>query len=560
MPKPSRLCHSGSGVLLCVVVALLTVATAQATWAANKFSAIRVDERTAHFNMYAGSFLIPEPVFFSADYEYDGSQGWPVYVGVEVHRGGSRHSAFGYVPFKINTGQPKGRAKCRVSTVADRMPTVTSPISTNQIVFKMYKAGGGAFYTKAFDLDCIWPKPFADITRADIAAVDTTSVAPSPTRKLAPRTSKIPKPKTAAATAKTAAAAKRPTIKVRQMPALGALAAAVTVGNKLGTNRFNVGMKTQWIMLVGKTNANRYFAALCEHRSSSDLYLREWKVFATNGSVHRQGTNTRVRRTYTIDLDSGATASNTKDLWWEFDTETKRYITPRNGTKIAVVYLRHASYDLASPPTKKIFLELDKIQGADWAPYVIDRNSKKNSLQSIYASGGFDLQLYSDEGNIPDLKAGGSYSRADLDSFFDAHYNASGPSGYWHMHGAMLTRYSGGYLGLMYRTGDRKGFAVFSSSFSSGSTREAKLLRTTAHELGHAVNLFHSDGDANNGGVPVAGQGHTVMNQTWTLASDWGYEWHTNSLNHLNSHPINRIQPGTAYGFNECISSHQAQF
>ena len=320
-------------------------------------------------------------------------------------------------------------------------------------------------------------------------------------------------------------------------------------------------MDTQHILLAGKTNQGRYYVALAEHMQNSDLILRKWKVFAPNGSVHRQGTNTRVRRTFALDVDTGANnIRNARDFWWQFATETERYIHPQNGAQIAVAYFSRANFPVNAPPAKRIFLELDKIQGADWTPYVVERGGTRHSMESIYADANIDLRLRSHNGNITDLKNGAAYSRAELDSFFSGNFNATAPSGYWHMHGAMMTRYTNsGVLGIMYRTGDRRGFAVFSNAFS-GANREAFMLRTTAHELGHALNLFHSDGNANNNGSPAGGQGRTIMNQTWTLANDWGYTWHTNSMNHLNNHPVNRIQPNTGHGFDQCISTHRAQY
>jgi hypothetical protein len=46
------------------------------------------------------------------------------------------------------------------------------------------------------------------------------------------------------------------------------------------------------------------------------------------------------------------------------------------------------------------------------------------------------------------------------------------------------------------------------------------------------------------------------MNQTWTLDSDWGYDWGSACQGHLDSHPLDRIRPSSGHGFGDCIPSH----
>ena len=52
------------------------------------------------------------------------------------------------------------------------------------------------------------------------------------------------------------------------------------------------------------------------------------------GKVIAQGRG-EIRQTYLFDLDSGRIAQNgDADIWFEAETETERYLTPRNGASI----------------------------------------------------------------------------------------------------------------------------------------------------------------------------------------------------------------------------------
>lgn len=147
-----------------------------------------------------------------------------------------------------------------------------------------------------------------------------------------------------------------------------------------------------------------------------------------------------------------------------------------------------------------------------------------------------------------------------------------------HIHGAFLPSFHLGWYGIMFTlagstdpTGSvitdpeiRTGFAVFVNPFvrpigTTGVTgvtsglgaiiaTDEGYLRTTAHELGHALNLLHEDGDGSQ----------TIMNRTGDLGINWDYRWNDRSFEHLNHHPVDRIQPGippgatTAVDFAQC--------
>ncbi|MCP4696346.1 MAG: hypothetical protein GY862_05810, partial [Gammaproteobacteria bacterium] len=94
-------------------------------------------------------------------------------------------------------------------------------------------------------------------------------------------------------------------------------------------------------------------------------------------------------------------------------------------------------------------------------------------------------------------------------------------------------------------------------------TYEEEFLRSTTHEIGHGLNLLHSDG----GGESAP----SIMDAAKTFAKDiknrWSYRWSTlKAREHFLSHslgfpdpegydPVNRIRPATEFGFLSCHST-----
>jgi len=95
-----------------------------------------------------------------------------------------------------------------------------------------------------------------------------------------------------------------------------------------------------------------------------------------------------------------------------------------------------------------------------------------------------------------------------------------------------------GSLGRMYAgvsgvTNDRSAFVGFWKNAIVNSDN-ARFLRSTAHEVGHAFNLNHCDGDGST----------TIMNNTQTVGSTFNYLFSASSLDHLRNHADNEVWPG----------------
>jgi len=211
-------------------------------------------------------------------------------------------------------------------------------------------------------------------------------------------------------------------------------------------------------------------------------------------------------------------------------------------------------------PGPRIHLEMDKLDSVSWPILDIYRGGQHYTLSSIYSAVGFEVTPVHHQGNISDPRTGSRHGQpfttAEMHSFLTANMNnPPSDSGTWHMYMALLPRMVGGYLGVMFDTGQRRGFAVLVDEFSGYPNRQHFLLRTTAHELGHALNLLHRDGDSctqqltGGGYAPASGTGRTIMNQTWSLAPDWGFAWSAPTFFHLFNRTLKYIRPESGEGF-----------
>jgi hypothetical protein len=198
-----------------------------------------------------------------------------------------------------------------------------------------------------------------------------------------------------------------------------------------------------------------------------------------------------------------------------------------------------------------IYVEVDKLDTTAWPPLWAARNGQGYTLNGIFNRAGLKI-VRGFSNSVPDLRNGMPYFDADLKAFFDANSDGAGAgySDWWYVHEAVLTTSASNASGIMYDGADRRAYAVFTGAIATN----ARQLRTTAHELGHALCLKHNHGDAwRQRGVPFA-VGRTIMNQGVALASTWNMGWSATSLHHFYDLPRTQWQPGNGLAWGACDS------
>jgi hypothetical protein len=215
-------------------------------------------------------------------------------------------------------------------------------------------------------------------------------------------------------------------------------------------------------------------------------------------------------------------------------------------------------------------LEFDKMEGTAFPQDQMEGGETVN-LASIYLDADRLLVVQEDDLNIAPLTdAGGTpqncISNAELDSLMAGNRSSqigvvTYPCGFnnaytctrYQVYGIVVDHFgrSGGngacsstLLGRMWRTTDRAAFAMFYKN-STIQTDGRKYLRSAAHEIGHALNLHHDDGDGSS----------TIMNQTGTVGSTFVFEFSTQSQTHLDDHPDVCANAGTG-AFGEVNATH----
>lgn len=186
------------------------------------------------------------------------------------------------------------------------------------------------------------------------------------------------------------------------------------------------------------------------------------------------------------------------------------------------------------------------------------------SLPDVYAEANKVVTLHFDDMSIPRLTGAGDFlDDGELDTVMTTNRDDPvGPSTFtcfiffpcteYHVYGIVVDHYydspslnstgDKGIIGVMWSTDDRSAFAMFyrnSTILADGG----KYFRSTAHELGHAFNLHHSDGDGST----------TIMNQTGTVGDQYKYRFSAESQEHLDDHPADCVFPGTGSWFSVSV-------
>ncbi|MCU0290006.1 MAG: hypothetical protein MUF15_26915, partial [Acidobacteria bacterium] len=141
---------------------------------------------------------------------------------------------------------------------------------------------------------------------------------------------------------------------------------------------------------------------------------------------------------------------------------------------------------------KRMQLEIDKLESVTWPPDQVRRQEATHSLPEIFALAGIQLKTAQNEGNIPDIKKGQPYTDAEIHSFLSSHQNVPIPADTYPMYTAALSRHHEGLPGMMVFFGQRRVTTVFTGEYRD----DAQYLRSLAHQVGRALNLQYSDGDA----------------------------------------------------------------
>jgi hypothetical protein len=220
-------------------------------------------------------------------------------------------------------------------------------------------------------------------------------------------------------------------------------------------------------------------------------------------------------------------------------------------------------------------LEYDRMTGTAY-PQPETVASEEVNLTTIYLQGGILLGVDEDDTTIAPLT--GPFDPADPDQYdyittaeietLEAANRSSsiGPDQWecqflfidgtcvqYHVYGIVVDHYrerddgtrSTTAMGLMYDSVERSAFVNYYKN-STNSTDNAKYLRSTAHEIGHAYNLNHCDGDGST----------TIMNQTGTVGDTFSYEFSASSLEHLQDHPKDAVWPGIGARDYSCPHVH----
>ena len=213
---------------------------------------------------------------------------------------------------------------------------------------------------------------------------------------------------------------------------------------------------------------------------------------------------------------------------------------------------------LAVGLTGCVEIEFDKMSGTTFPPELVVLGEPV-TIEAVYFLAGRLVVVNEDETNIAPLNIADDdcISDAELDALEQGHRSSplfpDGNTYYLYAatvdhYGEVLDACSPNWItGKLWAGNTRSALAIFyaHSTIAAGS---AEYLRTTIHEIGHAFNLHHEDGDGTT----------TIMNQTGSLNENWTFSFSNESLEHLQQHPEKCRLPGAVGGapFTWVIADH----
>jgi len=191
-------------------------------------------------------------------------------------------------------------------------------------------------------------------------------------------------------------------------------------------------------------------------------------------------------------------------------------------------------------------------------PEVVERSTSHelNSLRRIFTDAGYLLDIrhqgpqrwtHPEEApSHPELGVGPFFSdreAVEFDRCLATLRWTAAENGEWYVHVSLLSRLATGdaeVLGLTLNESTRQGVAIFTSAIArgddgSGQADPQQVVRTFAHELGHALNLTHCEDD---------GEHLTLMTRSELAATKWTFTFSPGSRTHLTGHPLCEVMPG----------------
>jgi hypothetical protein len=166
--------------------------------------------------------------------------------------------------------------------------------------------------------------------------------------------------------------------------------------------------------------------------------------------------------------------------------------SPLNGlpadAEISVIAERRAD------AVRSLGVELEVEEGVDW-PVQVEFRDRQVTLESCLHEAGFAATRAGTESRIP--RGASGWGLSELHTLMQDFAAASLTERLWELHLLILSRSDmQGLLGVMFDETEvlpRQGVAVFADAIRGipGIDHDRKLIQTTVHELGHALNLAH---------------------------------------------------------------------